>query len=162
MTFTRTHAFALAAVLIVGYWAPGLLWPEKLKISINAVYFMLSLMTAFMLLADVVDIAVNSGRGLSWQAATAKVGLFVLMVGFACARMWGFVVGLQSDEMQVIMLASPVGGFFTYLQGVGLGMVFFGFNQAGELQPRVTVRGTALITLAVGIIIGLVLGGVKL
>jgi hypothetical protein len=156
MIFTRPRIALIAIGLFLFYWVPAFYSPETVKASVNAVYFLLAMMTTFMLIPDVWDIIKTHGHGISWQAAMAKIGLFILFAAFTCARLWGFIVGVQDFPRS--LLESPVGGFFTFLQGIGLLLVFYGFNSAGELRPKVTVRGTALFVFTIGLVVGLVIG----
>lgn len=149
---TRTKMFLIGVVLTLLYWIPALWFPDQVRAAVNASYFLLSLMMIFVLLPDIYDIIRTSGSGMSWQALVAKCGLFLLALSFTFARVWSIVVGVLDfpDEL----LHSPIGNFFTYTMGIGLGGLLWGFSGAGDVSPRITARGTLIIACGCGVVIG--------
>ena len=160
MILTKTHGWIIIAIVMAAYWIPAFFWPEEVKSVVNAAFFFLSIMTALVLVPDVVDMVRTRATGMSWQAAMAKGGLFILFSFFAAARMWGFILGLM--DFPEALLKSPVGGFLSLMQGIGMALVFFGFSSVGNAQPQVNLRGTALLSLAIGIVVGLCIRGLPL
>lgn len=152
MKVTKPRLAIAALALALLYWIPALWFPDQVKAATNASYFLLSLMTSFLLWADVIDIVRTDGDGVSWQVVMAKTGIFLLATAFALGRAWALLLGMQ--DFPVELLHSPTGTFFTYVQGIGLGALFFGLSQPSEVTPRITARTTILIALVCGVVIG--------
>lgn len=151
--FTSFHFWGLVIGLIALYWIPALIFPDETKNSVNIAYFLLSLITAFTLLGDMIDLAITRGRDISWQAALAKVGLFLMVMSFCFGRAWAYMVARQ--EYPDALLRSPIGGFPTFILGVGIGFVWYGMSSVDSRYPAISFRGTGLILVACGIVIGL-------
>lgn len=148
----------LIAIMVAGclYWIPAVPFPDQTRAAVNACFFILSLMTSGVLFPDIVDIVRHNGAGLSWQALFAKAGLFVLTATFAAARIWALVAAAQNFPDWFIH--SPVGGFLSYLMGIGLFGIFYGFSSAGDIHPQITSRGALVVTLVIGVVVGVVIG----
>lgn len=156
MTITRPRiaiAFVLANAI---YWLPAIPFPDQVKGAVNASLMILSLMTSLMLIPDLFDIWMSRGANLSWQALLAKVGLFTLSASFFLARVWSLLLAEMNypDDL----LHGPIGGFLTYLMGIGMFGIFVGFNSVGDVSPKFTPRGILVVTLLIGVVVGVVVG----
>lgn len=149
---TRTKMFLIGIILILLYWIPAIWFPDQVKSAVNASYFLLSFMMSFVLVWDVIDIIKYRGEGMTWQAVVAKCGLFLMAVSFTLARIWALYIGIEGYPDN--LLHSPLGTFFTYTMGAGLGGLLWGFSSAGDEHPKFTARSTIIIAVISGIVIG--------
>ncbi len=157
MILTRGHVWTALIVSVAAYVITGWIWPEEAKSSVNALLFFLSTISAMMLVPDIIDLVRSRGAGLSWQAATAKGGLFLLFTFFAAGRLYAFIYGLLGSPDY--LSKSATAGYFSLGQGIAMAMVFFAFNSAAELQPRLNIKSSGVLLVALGVVIGLALGG---
>lgn len=155
MRLTKGLTLILCVAGLCLYWVPAVPFPDTTKQIVNSIFFILSVMTSFVLIPDTWDIIRTGGRGMSWQAMIAKLGLFTLTTSFAAARIWALIVAWNGypDEY----LHGPMGGFFSYTMGLGLGAIFLGFSSVKDMRPSVTFRGALVLSLFVGVVIGLVI-----
>lgn len=156
MVITKPRLFLAVAFAACLYWVPAVPFPDQTRAAVNACFFILSLMTSGILLPDVADIVRGGGEGLSWQAVVAKGGLFVLTATFAAARIWSLVAASQG--FPDFFLHSPISGFLSYLMGIGLFGIFYGFSSAGDIHPQITSRGALIVTLVIGVVVGVIIG----
>lgn len=161
MTITKTRVFLLFAFATALYWVPALILPDQTVVAVGSVFLVLSCLVSFRLAPDIMDIVLR-GRtdGMSWQAMVAKAGLYTLTTSYACARFWSLIV--RANGFPDYLIHSPVGGYFSFLMGIGMLGIFYGFSSVGEIQPKLSPRGVILAAVATGIVIGIVISHIPI
>lgn len=159
MSLNKVWLLYISIGLAALYWVPAVPFPDETRGGVNAAFLVLSVLTTGMLSPDMLDIIMTRGVGLSWQALLAKVGLFVLTAAFSLARLWAMATAV--NDFPDWMLHSPFGGFLTYLMGLGLGGVLYGFASVGDIQPKLATRGIIILALGAGIVIGVALSNFR-
>jgi len=160
MRITRPRLLLGALILTLIYWIPAFWFADQARSAVNAAYFLLAMMTSFLLLPDVIDVFRTDADGMRWQVVFAKLGIFLLAASFTLSRAWGLFISYQGypDDL----LHSPTGGYFVYVQGLGLGGIFLGLSNPGTVSPNLSARSAVIIACACGIVIGIALGRVPI
>jgi len=160
MKVTRFRIALSALILTAAFWVPASNFPLEVRDATNGGYFFFSIMLAFLLLPDVIDILRSNGSGISWQVAFAKLGIFLLAGAFCISSAWGLLV--SAADFPQALIRSPIGTYLRYLQGIGLAGLFFGLSNPGEVTPQFTARGVVLLAMGLGVVIGLVLSHIQI
>ena len=153
-----TRAFLLVAALVSFFlfWTPAYFFPDDTRNAVSTAYCVLCIITSGVLFVDIYDLIRVDGEGISWQAALGKVGIFLMTAAFAMASGWALLVSIKGFPADLVR--SPIPAYLRYMQGLGLGALFLGFNDPASSRPRINTGLTIAVVLACGIAIGLALG----